>query len=201
MPIRLESKLLAFACALFAIAPAVALQSDRNQPLNIAANHQKSERSRTGKAGDPDVTRLDGNVVMTRGTMRASADHAVIYSNPSGVADAHGNEGGPIRAVLTGNPAHLQQVQDLDCRLVTAAANTIDYDNVTGIAVLTGDVHVVQQGKGDFHGERMRFNTNTGEMEGGSDSGTGRVHMTIQPRSTSGSATRSGDCAKAPATR
>jgi lipopolysaccharide export system protein LptA len=200
MPPRPESRLLVLACALLAISPAFALQSDRNQPLDIEANHQKSERSRSGKTGDPDVTRLDGNVVMTRGTMRASADHAVIYSNPAGVADAHGNEGGPIRAVLTGKPAQLRQVQDMDCRLVVADADTIDYDTVTGIALLTGDVHVVQQGKGDFRGERMRYDTNTGEMEGGGDSGTGRVHMTIQPKSTSAATTKSGDCAKAAST-
>jgi len=105
---------------------AFALSSDRNQPMLIDANYQKSTQSRTGKAGDPDITKLDGNVVVTQGSMKAHADHATIYKNPSGVADKNGSVGGITRVVFTGKQAHLQQVHDGDCGLMTADANTID---------------------------------------------------------------------------
>src|SRR5436305_4260346 len=117
---------------------AFALSSDRNQPMLIDANYQKSTQSQTGKAGDPDITQLDGNVVVTQGSMKAHADHATIYKNPSGVADKNGKAGGISRVVLVGKQAHLQQVHDGDCGLVSADADKIDYLNDSGIATLTG---------------------------------------------------------------
>jgi len=55
--------------------------------------------------------------------------------------------------------------------------------NESGIATLTGGVVVVQKGKGEFHGERMIYNTNTGEMESGDMSSSSRVHMIMEPKS------------------
>ncbi|MBS0570441.1 MAG: lipopolysaccharide transport periplasmic protein LptA [Proteobacteria bacterium] len=192
-------RLMAFVAALCAAPAALALSTDRSKPLNIDANYQKSTQSRTGKAGDPDITRLDGNVAMTQGSMQAHADHATVYQNPGGVADANGNYGSLTRVILTGTPAHLQQVHDGDCGLMSADADTIDYDNLTGVALLTGNVTVVQHGKGEFHGQRMRYNTNTGEMESGDASASSRVHMVMQPRSQQPEAAANGDCTKAAA--
>jgi lipopolysaccharide export system protein LptA len=194
-PIRLAA-----ACAVLVLAQsAFALSTDRRQPMNIDANYQKSTQSRTGKAGDPDITQLDGNVVMAQGSMQAHADHATIYRNPSGVVDANGNAGSLTRVVLTGKPAHLQQLHDGDCGLMTADADNIDYDNLTGIALLTGNVTVIQHGKGEFHGERMRYNTNTGEMESGDSSASSRVHMVMQPKSQQPKPAANADCTKAAA--
>src|SRR4051794_32896545 len=81
---------------------AFALSSDRSQPMLIDANYQKSTQSKTGKAGDPDITQLDGNVVVTQGSMKAHSDHATIYKNPSGVMDKKGSAGGITRVVLVG---------------------------------------------------------------------------------------------------
>jgi len=189
----MNNSLLVAACLLIAT-NAFALTSDRNQPMLIDANYQKSTQSQTGKAGDPDITKLDGNVVVTQGSMKAHADHATIYKNPSGVADKSGNVGGITRVVLTGKQAHLQQVHDGDCGLVSADANTIDYLNATGIATLTGAVIVVQKGKGEFHGERMIYNTNTGEMESGDLSATSRVHMVMEPKSEQAATSSENNC-------
>jgi lipopolysaccharide export system protein LptA len=178
-----KSALALFGLTALAFAPAVlALSTDRSQPLNVDANYQKSTQSQSGKAGDPDITRMDGNVVMTQGSMKANADHATIYQNPSGVADAKGNYGSLTRVLMTGDQAHMQQVHDGDCGLMTADADTIDYHNDTGIAILTGHVVVVQKGKGEFHGEHMTYNTNTGEMESGDNSPTSRVHLVMEPK-------------------
>jgi len=173
---------------------AFALSSDRNQPMLIDANYQKSTQSQTGKAGDPDITKLDGNVVITQGSMKAHAEHATIYKNPSGVTDKEGKVGGITRVVLTGKQAHLQQVHDGDCGLMSADANTIDYLNATGIATLTGAVVVVQKGKGEFHGEHMTYNTNTGEMESGDLSATSRVHMVMEPKGEQAAAASENNC-------
>lgn len=193
--------LFAAACALCATQFAFALSTDRSQPMSVDANYQKTTQSQTGKANDPDITRLDGNVVMKQGSMQAHADHATVYSNPSGVVDADGNYGSLTRVLLTGKPAHLQQVHDGDCNLMSADADSIDYNNLTGVALLTGNVHVVQHGKGEFRGERMIYNTNTGEMEGGDASPSSRVHMVMQPKSTQPKPVAGGDCTKAAGAR
>jgi lipopolysaccharide export system protein LptA len=174
----------ALACLGIALsANAFALKSDRDQQMLIDANRQTSIQSQTGKASDPDVTHLDGNVVMIQGSMKGRGDNAVIYKNPSGVVDAKGNAGKMTRVVFTGKPAHMQQVHDDDCGLMTADANTIDYDVQTGIATLTGQVVVVQKGKGESHSEHMIYDTNTGAMESGDTSPTSRVHMVMEPKS------------------
>lgn len=192
-------RLITFAAAVCLAQAAFGLSTDRSRPMNIDANYQKSTQSRTGKAGDPDITKLDGNVAMTQGSMQAHADHATIYRNPSGVADANGNTGSLTRVLMTGKPAHLQQLHDGDCGLMTADADTIDYDNLTGVALLTGNVTVIQHGKGEFHGERMRYNTNTGEMESGDASPSSRVHMVMQPKSQQPKTAANADCSKAAA--
>lgn len=172
------------ACVALASAPlASALETDRQQPMNIDANYQKSTQSQTGNSNDPDITNLDGNVQITQGSLKSHGDHAVIYKNPTGVADESGNIGGIRRLVLTGKPAHMEQVHDVDCSLMTADALKIDYNNITGIAVLTSNVVVVQKGKSEFHGENMIYNTNTGEMESGDNSPSSRIHIVMEAKS------------------
>lgn len=168
--------------ALFAVHSAFALQSDRSQPLNVDADQWRTSQSRSGNTNNADVTLLDGNVVITQGSMKARSDHATIYRNPNSVVDAKGNAGSLTHVVLTGAPAHMQQVHDGDCSLMSAEAATIDYHNDTGIALLTGHVVVVQHGKGTFRSEHMIYNTNTGELEGGDTSASSRVHMVIEPK-------------------
>jgi lipopolysaccharide export system protein LptA len=160
---------------------ACALETDRQQEMNIDAKTQKSTQSQTGTDTDPDITHFIGNVVITQGSLKSTGDHATIYKNPPGIADESGNIGGIRRIVIVGNPAHLQQVHDGDCSLMTADALNIDYNNITGIAVLTKNVHVVQHGKSEFHGEHMIYNTVTGEMTGGDESPESHVHMVLQP--------------------
>jgi len=156
-----------------------ALSSDNDQPMDVNANSSKSVASRTGAANDPDITDLDGNVVITRGSIKITAAHARIYQIPSGAKDA--NAGKFSHIVLTGKPAHMQQLHDGDCGLMTADANTIDYKPLTNLAELTGNVKVVQAGRGESHSEHMIYNTDTGDMESGDSSPTSRVHMVMEP--------------------
>jgi lipopolysaccharide export system protein LptA len=162
---------------------AFALSSDRDQQMFIDADHQKSTQNQDGNTNLPDITYLDGNVVMTQGSMKAHGDHATIYKNPSSVVDANGNSGSLTRVLLVGKQAHMQQVHDGDCSMMTADADSIDYHNDTGIAILTGHVVVIQKDKGESHSEHMIYNRNTGEMESGDNSPSSRVHMVMEPKS------------------
>ena len=85
------------------------------------------------------------------------------------------------RVVLTGKPAHLEEIGN-DGDLVISNADKIDYDADTSVAVLDGNVSVVRQGRSEFHGEHMVYNTETGEMESGNLSGTAPVHIVLQPK-------------------
>jgi lipopolysaccharide export system protein LptA len=171
---------------------AVALSSDNDQPMNIEANHQKSIGSASGAANDPAITHLDGNVIIVRGSIKMHADHATIYQIPAGANDA--NAGKYSHMVLTGTQAHMQQVHDGDCSVMTADANTIDYKPLTHIAELTGAVKVVQAGRGESHSEHMIYNTDTGDMESGDNSPGSRVKLTMEPKAAQPAVASTNNC-------
>jgi lipopolysaccharide export system protein LptA len=174
---------LAVLCSVVALvfaSSAFALKSDKDQPSNIDANYSKRVDSKTGLASDPDVTDLDGNVVITKGSIKMTSAHATIYSIPSAAKDP--NAGKIARTILTGKQAHMQQLHDGDCSLMTADADKIDYNPLTKLADLTGGVVVNQPGRGEFHGQHMIYNTDTGDMESGDmTSDASRVHMVMEP--------------------
>jgi lipopolysaccharide export system protein LptA len=172
---------------------AQALSTDRDQPMDIRADHQKTAIG--------EQTQLNGNVVMVQGSLKATGANATVYQHPSNARDARGNDiGGSVRRiVLTGQRAHLEERQD-GGGLVTADARKIDYNVDTSIAELTGDVRVLQQGRGEFYGEHMTYNTVTGEIESGGTTPGNRVHMIIQPRAKGAGAAADKPAAPAPAT-
>ncbi|HMM67187.1 MAG TPA: lipopolysaccharide transport periplasmic protein LptA [Dokdonella sp.] len=151
--------------------PAFALSSDRDQPLDVRAQYNKST------FGGNNVTEFQGNVRMVQGSLKAFGDAAKIWEIDTANADSTAR-----RLVLTGNPARLEQMMDNDGGKMTASAGTIDYRSDTGLAELTGNVIVVQEGRSEFRGPHMTYNTNTGAMEGGSQAPGSEVHMTFKPK-------------------
>lgn len=151
--------------------PAHALSTDRDQPLDVRAQYNKST------FGTQNVTLFQGNVRMVQGSLKAAGDEARIWEIEGADADATAR-----RLVLTGKPAQLEQLMDNDGGKLTARALTIDYRSDTGLAELTGDVVVVQEGRSEFRGPHMTYNTNTGAMEGGSQAPGSEVHMTFKPK-------------------
>lgn len=169
------------AAALLLASQAFALKTDKDQPANIDANYSKSVQSKTGAANDPDVYDLDGNVLITRGSIKMTSNHAKVFRVPSSSNDP--NAGQISRVILTGKQAHMQQVHDGDCSLMTANADKIDYNPLTNIAELTGGVVVTQQGRSDSRSEHMIYNTDTGDMESGDTSNpAARVHLVMEPK-------------------
>ena len=170
-----------------AVVPAAhALSSDRDKPMDVTADYSKINQ---GKDKQPGTTYLRGNVRVVQGTMKASAAEATIHQKSNGDV---------LRVVMKGKQAHVEQQQD-GGGTMTADADQIDFDNQTSIAVLTGNVKVVQSGRGEFHGEKMTYNTNTGEMESGDASPSSRVHMVMQPKSQQAKPAVGADCTKAAA--
>ena len=145
-----------------------ARRSDRNQDMNVDAGHADYATD----ASRP--TKLTGGVTITQGTLDIRANQADLYQT----------RGGDIaRIVLRGSPTTLRQQLD-DGTPMNVRANQIDYNHQTEIAVFTGGVRV-EQPRGSLNGERVTYNMATGQVQGGGE-GSGRVRMTIRPRTGQG---------------
>jgi len=158
--------------ALLALTPlaASAKKTDRQQPMNYWS-------VKTDAYNAPNtVTTLTGNVKITQGTMLVTGNIAKIYMDDAQQVS---------RIVVTGTPGHPAHIQELDenNNLVTGDAATLDYDNVNNIAVLTTDAVVVQQCRGEFHGDKLTYNQNTNYITGDT-AGNGLVHGVILPKNT-----------------
>lgn len=158
-------KLASLALGLLALAPAFARQGDRNQPMQVNASHFD------GFQKPNSITTLRGNVVITQGTLKATGDLAKVYFD----ADTQIS-----RVVISSGPAHIEQLDDSG-NLMRGQAARIDYDNINGIAVLSGNASVTQKGRGEAHGDKLTYNTQTSQMTGES-AGDGLVHMTFLPK-------------------
>ncbi len=154
---------------MLAFGTAHALSSDRDKNLEVRASYNKMVTTK------PTFALFEDNVRIEQGSLKASGDEARVYEG-----DDSGNSG--RRIVLTGSPARLEQLQDNNGGLMTARAAEIDYNDGSHIAILSGDVVVVQEGKSEFRGQRMTYNTETGAMEGGSQAPGSEVHMTFKPK-------------------
>lgn len=152
---------------------ALAKQSDRNQPMSVDARSGDMFMSPNSK------TTISGNVKIVQGTLKITGDRAELYSGADG--------GNIVRALIFGKPAHIQQLDD-NGNLMSGDASKLDYDNVKGIAVLTGNAVVKQQGRGEAHGDKLTYNTQTSQMTGESQ-GDNRLHMVFQPKNKAPAAT------------
>ena len=169
-PDHMASRLL-LALAAVALLPAVALakKDDRNQPMDFTAKTTNAYNAPNT------VTTLTGNVKLTQGTLLITGAEAKVYLDKDTQI---------ARVVVTGNPAHIQQL-DENNNLMQGDAATLDYDNINGIAVLTVNAKVTQQGRGEFHGDKITYNTDTSLITGESG-GDGLVHGTFLPKAKPG---------------
>ncbi|MBL0165233.1 MAG: lipopolysaccharide transport periplasmic protein LptA [Xanthomonadales bacterium] len=154
---------------MLAVGSAHALSSDRDKNLEVRASYNKMVTT------TPSFALFKDNVRIEQGSLKASGDEARVY-------EGDGSENSGRRIVLTGSPARLEQLQDNNGGLMTARAAEIDYNDASHVAILTGDVVVIQEGKSEFRGQRMTYNSETGAMEGGSQAPGSEVHMTFKPK-------------------
>ena len=161
---------------------AQALSTDRQQPLDIRANYQESVLGQKA-GGDTNVATLKGNVEMVQGSLKASGDLAVVYDTDK---NGQAGDGSIKRLTLTGKPANMEQQLDNGGGMMTATANTIEYNTGSSVAEFTGNVVVIQQGKSEFRGDHMTYNTATGAMKSGDESSNGKVRLRFLPQPKAG---------------
>lgn len=145
------------------VCPALALESDRQKPLEVNAD------STDGMLGDG-IMKLTGHVEIRQGTLLIRADSAEVDK-----AD------GKVRQIiLRGSTASLQQeIEELG--LVKAWARTIDYSVSSGMVFLAGDAEV-HHPQYEVSGDQLRYDLNLQHFEGNADeNGNGRVHIRLDP--------------------
>lgn len=167
---RKTLRLSLLAAGLLLLQPALAKQDDRNQPIHVV--HADSF---DGYNQPNTISTFKGNVLITQGTMKLTGDVAKIYTAKEDTSVDH--------IVVTGTPQkrpHIEQIDD-NGNQMTGDADQLYYDNVNGVAILTGNAYVHQQNKGDARGAKLTYNTATGYMVGESG-GAGPVTMTFLPK-------------------
>ncbi len=153
------------AAALTLAAPlAVALPEDRNQPIQLEASRGQLDQ-KTG------VSVYEGNVVITQGSMRLTADTATIYVKDSSFQ----------RMDAVGSPANLRYKPAVDKPEIEGTGKRVEYDVASGKVVLSGGVRVVQ-GQDVFTGDRVEYDLKDDVIRARGAGGNGRIQFTIQPK-------------------
>jgi lipopolysaccharide export system protein LptA len=156
--------------ALVLLAPlrAIALTSDRQQPIRIEANRVEiDERQGTST--------YIGSVQVTQGTFRLNAQRVVVHRGREAVQ----------RIVAHGDPATFQQQPEGADYLIRGQARELRYEAGDGTVALTGAAHL-WQGRDEFSGARVIYELERERVraEGGSDNG--RVRAIIHPQKKGG---------------
>ncbi len=127
---------------------AMALPSDANQSIRLLADKATFKQS-TG------ITRYSGNVSITQGTLKINADSLTLKLSKSRSINS---------ATAKGRPARLEQVISKSKGKVKGQANSIEYNNLTGIITLSGNAKLSQKGA-SFSGNKIRYSLKAGDVE------------------------------------
>ncbi len=142
--------------------PSLALDADRQQPLEVHAD------ATDGTLGDGKAV-LTGKVVIRQGSLLMQAD----------VAEVEKVEGRVRRVILTGKPVQLQQEIE-EQGLVTAKALKIEYEVATGIITLSGAADVVHP-QYQIRGETLIYDMKLQHFQGNGGDGNGRIQIQLDP--------------------
>lgn len=179
-----------------AVAPALAVRNDRNQPITIDAD----------KPGTLDMLKqvvvFNGNVVITQGTITIRAERAEVREGADGFRSA----------TAVGTPSQQasfrQKREGLD-EYIQGTADRIEYEGRGDIVRFVGRA-LVQRLRGtapadQISGERITYdstsetfnvagsaNAASAPAEGASGPGSGRVRVILTPRTTAASEPEAG---------
>lgn len=155
----------------------LAFDLDSNIPINVAANSARLDDAKG-------VATYTGDVELVQGDTKLFAQEVVLYRDINGLN----------RIKATGTPAHYVQPTANGKGETDAKALTITWSAAEKQLTFERDAVIMQTGN-IFRGELILYDTVNrvvtaqGSTEAGS--GSGRVEMTIQPRSTQESDGRS----------
>lgn len=139
-----------------------ARQSDLGKPIDVRAD--KSEYDE--KAG---LQTLTGNVEISQGTMRISADKISISLKNNALSKITGS----------GSPIRFEQENEAG-ELMSGEASRIVYDAISSTLMLEGSA-TLNQPRQNLVSERITFNAKTQKVSAEGGANSGRVSIQIQP--------------------
>lgn len=147
---------------------AIALPEDRNQPIQLEASRGQIDQ-KTG------VSIYEGNVVISQGSMRLTADTATI----------HVKDGNFQRMEATGKPATLRYRPAMDKPEIQGVSPRVEYDVASAKVVMSGGARLTQ-GQDVFTGDRVEYDLKDDIVRARGAGNQGRIQFTIQPRTQNG---------------
>ena len=158
--------------------PAAALESDKDQPLDLEADSAEIDEAKG-------VSVYSGKVVAIQGSMRLEADRLLIFHTGSKAE----------RIEAEGKPARFQQLTEDSPEPVKARGLRMEYKLDSEELILIGDA-VVIQGKDTFQSDRITYDRVKSVVKGGAAAqGKERVRIRVDPKGRE----EAGDAKKAPA--
>ncbi len=150
----------------------LALPSDREQPIEIEADHAQLD-------DEQGITQYKGRAILTQGSLRIEGDIITFYYDDNQQIS---------KAIAQGNLATYQQVQKAGEEPVRAKALQMEYHAKAQKIYLIGKSQVWKDGD-EFSGNRIEYdiakdvvNMNSAPVTvGGETQKSGRVHIIIQP--------------------
>ncbi len=177
------NRVLAFAAGLLLVPAALALSTDREQPIHIEADSAEADDAKG-------ITIYKGDVVITQGSLKITGDHVTIYYD----------ENNDFTEMVTlGNPARFRQLpdgeKDEEANYQRARASRMEYYKQKDTIVLLGNA-VYGQGGDRVAADRIDYDSRNSRMKARTlaSSGNGdkkastedgkksRVRITIQPK-------------------
>lgn len=172
MPLRLVTLSLALA----AVAPVHAEKADRSLPLTLSSDKQGVIDNVNRRR------RLEGNVIITQGSLALRAEVVDVRETPDGYIQAHANG-------LPGKPVSFRQGRDKPGEAVDGVADQVEYDTRTETVRFIGNARVRStQGtavRDEVTGALIVYNSRTEvvTLDAGSASPNpnGRLRMVVMP--------------------
>jgi len=149
---------------LLSASKALALSSDRDQPMTLEADSASIDEG-TG------VSLYEGNVVITQGSLKLWADRLWI----------HRRDGKTEKLISEGTPTRFRQLTDEQQEIKGRALRAEFY--VDRDELLLFDEAVLEQGNDRFRNDRIVYNRATAQFRAGANAeGKERVRVIIEPR-------------------
>lgn len=157
-----------FLLALMLAIPALALVSDKDQPIQIESD--------SAEYREPEgLTIYIGNVRLTQGSILIQADRITLRDS----------EGELAMLVAEGAPAAFEQTVNVAGDRVIAQSNHMEYNRLEAILTLSEDARLTQQGGTTLSGNQIVYDVQRHVLRATSqgESSQDRVRVTIPPAS------------------
>jgi len=152
------------ACVCLSANPALALQSDREQPINLQADRVEINEKQA-------TSLYQGHVHLQQGSLKIDADEVSVQMK-DGKLDI---------IIIRGTPAILEQQPDNQTDFVRSRANYMEYYAAQERLLLKTNAEVIQ-GNNLFQGDHIEYDTRNSVVKAHKDPGSDtRVHAIIQP--------------------